>query len=115
MVAATLQDIIRRFKSSKFGSKDIVRTSFEKLPDKVRTELRSRLNKSFNCSQSILIPLFFTNLTLEIYYLITNLEIETVFLRFNSLYLNERNHFKTVLWLIWENKRIKDLGLILEK
>lgn len=36
MVAATLQDIIRRFKASKFGSKDAVRTSFDTFPEKVR-------------------------------------------------------------------------------
>lgn len=35
MVAATLQDIIRRFKSSKFGCRDPVRTCFETFPDKV--------------------------------------------------------------------------------
>jgi starch phosphorylase len=35
LVAATLQDIIRRFKSSKFGSRDPIRTSFEAFPDKV--------------------------------------------------------------------------------
>lgn len=35
MVAATLQDIIRRFKSSKFGSRDPVRTNFDAFPDKV--------------------------------------------------------------------------------
>lgn len=35
MVAATLQDIIRRFKASKFGSKDAIRTSFDTFPDKV--------------------------------------------------------------------------------
>lgn len=34
-MAATLQDIIRRFKASKFGSRDIVRTDFSTLPDKV--------------------------------------------------------------------------------
>lgn len=38
MVAATLQDIIRRFKSSKFGCRDPVRTSFETFPDKVRVQ-----------------------------------------------------------------------------
>lgn len=37
MVAATLQDIIRRFKASKFGSTEVVRTDLTKLPDKVRT------------------------------------------------------------------------------
>uniref|UniRef100_A0A8C8HP06 Alpha-1,4 glucan phosphorylase n=1 Tax=Oncorhynchus tshawytscha TaxID=74940 RepID=A0A8C8HP06_ONCTS len=35
VVAATLQDIIRRFKSSKFGCRDPVRTSFETFPEKV--------------------------------------------------------------------------------
>lgn len=38
VVAATLQDIIRRFKSSKFGCRDPVRTSFETFPDKVRVQ-----------------------------------------------------------------------------
>lgn len=36
VVSATLQDIIRRFKVSKFGSREIVRTDFSKLPDKVK-------------------------------------------------------------------------------
>uniref|UniRef100_A0A672Q6J8 Alpha-1,4 glucan phosphorylase n=1 Tax=Sinocyclocheilus grahami TaxID=75366 RepID=A0A672Q6J8_SINGR len=39
VVAATLQDIIRRFKASKFGSRDIVRTDFSTLPDKVAIQL----------------------------------------------------------------------------
>uniref|UniRef100_A0A803YID4 Alpha-1,4 glucan phosphorylase n=1 Tax=Meleagris gallopavo TaxID=9103 RepID=A0A803YID4_MELGA len=39
VVAATLQDIIRRFKSSKFGCQDPVRTSFETFPDKVAIQL----------------------------------------------------------------------------
>lgn len=39
LVAATLQDIIRRFKSSRFGSRDPVRTSFETFPDKVAIQL----------------------------------------------------------------------------
>lgn len=39
MVAATLQDIIRRFKSSKFGCRSPVRTSFESFPDKVAIQL----------------------------------------------------------------------------
>ncbi|XP_056020712.1 glycogen phosphorylase, muscle form-like isoform X2 [Ostrea edulis] len=34
LVAATLQDILRRFKSSKFGSRDPVRRSFESFSDK---------------------------------------------------------------------------------
>lgn len=37
-MAATLQDIIRRFKSSRFGSRDPVRTSFDAFPDKVSNE-----------------------------------------------------------------------------
>lgn len=36
VVAATLQDIIRRFKASKFGSTEVVRTDLTKLPDKVK-------------------------------------------------------------------------------
>ncbi|XP_053304737.1 glycogen phosphorylase, muscle form [Spea bombifrons] len=39
VVAATLQDIIRRFKSSKFGCRDAVRTSFEAFPEKVAIQL----------------------------------------------------------------------------
>ncbi|XP_078284261.1 glycogen phosphorylase, muscle form-like [Rhinoraja longicauda] len=39
VVAATLQDIIRRFKSSKFGSRDPVRTTFEAFPEKVAIQL----------------------------------------------------------------------------
>ena len=35
VVAATLQDIIRRFKSSKFGSTEFVRMDLSTLPDKV--------------------------------------------------------------------------------
>lgn len=39
MCAATLQDIIRRYKSSKFGSREAVRTTFESLPEKVAIQL----------------------------------------------------------------------------
>ncbi|KAM8900074.1 glycogen phosphorylase, muscle form-like [Spinachia spinachia] len=39
VVSATLQDIIRRFKVSKFGSREIVRTDFSKLPEKVAIQL----------------------------------------------------------------------------
>lgn len=39
MVAATLQDIIRRYKSSKFGSKEHHRTDFDSFPDKVAIQL----------------------------------------------------------------------------
>lgn len=35
----TLKDIIRRYKSSKFGCRDAVRTSFETFPDKVAIQL----------------------------------------------------------------------------
>jgi Glucan phosphorylase len=34
-----LQDIIRRFKASKFGCRDAVRTSFDAFPDKVAIQL----------------------------------------------------------------------------
>ncbi|XP_024916382.1 glycogen phosphorylase, brain form isoform X2 [Cynoglossus semilaevis] len=39
LVAATLQDVVRRFKSSKIGSRDPVRTSFEMFPEKVAIQL----------------------------------------------------------------------------
>ncbi|XP_072169352.1 glycogen phosphorylase, brain form-like [Diadema setosum] len=39
MVTASLQDIIRRFKSSKFGCRDPVRTSFDSFPEKVAIQL----------------------------------------------------------------------------
>ncbi|XP_010578792.1 PREDICTED: glycogen phosphorylase, muscle form-like, partial [Haliaeetus leucocephalus] len=39
VVAATLHDIIRRFKSAKFGSRDPVRTAFDTFPDKVAIQL----------------------------------------------------------------------------
>ncbi|KAG5884086.1 hypothetical protein JTB14_027769 [Gonioctena quinquepunctata] len=39
MCAATLQDIIRRFKSAKFGTREATRTDFELLPDKVAIQL----------------------------------------------------------------------------
>lgn len=39
MVAATLQDIIRRYKSSKFGSREHYRTDFTAFPDKVAIQL----------------------------------------------------------------------------
>jgi len=35
VVCATVQDIIRRFKSSIFGCRDPIRTSFDAFPDKV--------------------------------------------------------------------------------
>lgn len=39
MCAATLQDIIRRYKASKFGSREAVRTDFSHFPDKVAIQL----------------------------------------------------------------------------
>jgi starch phosphorylase len=39
MVAATLQDIIRRFKASKFGCRDAIRTDFTSFPEKVAIQL----------------------------------------------------------------------------
>ncbi|GLH12593.1 Alpha-1,4 glucan phosphorylase [Gryllus bimaculatus] len=39
MCAATLQDLIRRFKASKFGVRTAVRTNFEHFPDKVAIQL----------------------------------------------------------------------------
>uniref|UniRef100_A0A4W6D1Y4 Alpha-1,4 glucan phosphorylase n=1 Tax=Lates calcarifer TaxID=8187 RepID=A0A4W6D1Y4_LATCA len=46
VVSATLQDIIRRFKVSKFGSREIARTDFSKLPDKVKRKIQQN---SFLC------------------------------------------------------------------
>jgi starch phosphorylase len=39
LCAATLQDIIRRFKTSKFGSREITRHDFSHFPDKVAIQL----------------------------------------------------------------------------
>lgn len=39
MCAATLQDIIRRYKASKFGSREAVRNTFEHFPEKVAIQL----------------------------------------------------------------------------
>lgn len=39
MVAATLQDIIRRFKSAKFGTRAATRNNFDSFPDKVAIQL----------------------------------------------------------------------------
>ena len=39
LCAATLHDVIRRFKASKFGSTTVVRTDFTKMPDKVAVQL----------------------------------------------------------------------------
>uniref|UniRef100_A0A915AFH5 Alpha-1,4 glucan phosphorylase n=3 Tax=Parascaris univalens TaxID=6257 RepID=A0A915AFH5_PARUN len=39
LVASTLQDIIRRFKSSKYGCRDTIRADFSSFPDKVAIQL----------------------------------------------------------------------------
>lgn len=39
LVAATLQDIIRRFKSSKYGCRDAIRVDFDAFPEKVAIQL----------------------------------------------------------------------------
>jgi len=39
LCAATLSDVVRRFKHSKFGSKEISRADFTKMPDKVAIQL----------------------------------------------------------------------------
>ncbi|XP_072284549.1 glycogen phosphorylase, liver form [Pyxicephalus adspersus] len=39
VVAASLQDIIRRFKASRFGCRDTIRTGFDAFPDKVAIQL----------------------------------------------------------------------------
>ncbi|KAM4664625.1 glycogen phosphorylase, liver form [Discoglossus pictus] len=39
VVAASLQDIIRRFKASKFGSRESIRTGFDSFPEKVAIQL----------------------------------------------------------------------------
>ncbi|XP_044925282.1 glycogen phosphorylase, liver form isoform X1 [Mustela putorius furo] len=39
VVAATLQDVIRRFKASKFGSTDSTKTAFDAFPDQVAIQL----------------------------------------------------------------------------
>merc|ERR1719430_1938646 len=39
LCAATLHDVIRRFKASKFGSREVARTDFSQMPDKVAVQL----------------------------------------------------------------------------
>jgi len=39
LCAATLNDVVRRFKASKFGSREVVRTEFELMPEKVAIQL----------------------------------------------------------------------------
>eukprot|EP00061_Rhincodon_typus_P006170 g26520.t1 len=52
VVAATLQDVIRRFKSSKFGSREVVRTTFDAFPDKVMTWQEGWANENPCCLES---------------------------------------------------------------
>uniref|UniRef100_A0A8C0J334 Alpha-1,4 glucan phosphorylase n=1 Tax=Chelonoidis abingdonii TaxID=106734 RepID=A0A8C0J334_CHEAB len=44
VVAATLQDVIRRFKASKFGSTESIRTIFESFPDQVNHAFHFLIN-----------------------------------------------------------------------
>jgi len=39
LCAATLNDVVRRFKASKFGSREVARTNFDLMPDKVAIQL----------------------------------------------------------------------------
>lgn len=39
LCAATLQDVVRRFKHSQFGSRKVARTDFSKMPEKVAIQL----------------------------------------------------------------------------
>jgi len=39
LCAATLHDVVRRFKASKFGSREVARTDFDMMPDKVAIQL----------------------------------------------------------------------------
>merc|ERR1712002_7421 len=39
LCAATLNDVVRRFKASKFGSREVSRTNFDLMPDKVALQL----------------------------------------------------------------------------
>lgn len=55
VVSATLQDIIRRFKVSKFGSREIARTDFSKLPDKVK-QIRKASPTCCCCVKPPLLP-----------------------------------------------------------
>uniref|UniRef100_A0A8B9JL36 Alpha-1,4 glucan phosphorylase n=1 Tax=Astyanax mexicanus TaxID=7994 RepID=A0A8B9JL36_ASTMX len=68
VVAATLQDIVRRFKASKFGSREIVRTDFTFLPDKVCWTLLfsslcifSRGNKTLKLSNDLKTKIYIVN------------------------------------------------------
>uniref|UniRef100_A0A673KG00 Alpha-1,4 glucan phosphorylase n=1 Tax=Sinocyclocheilus rhinocerous TaxID=307959 RepID=A0A673KG00_9TELE len=54
VVAATLQDIIRRFKASKFGSTEVVRMDLTTLPDK---NIQHNLCPSFVCFVQVAIQL----------------------------------------------------------
>merc|ERR1719391_1385957 len=39
LCAATLNDVVRRFKASKFGSREVSRTDFDMMPEKVAIQL----------------------------------------------------------------------------
>lgn len=59
LVAATLQDILRRFKSSKFGSRDPVRRSFESFSDKVNWKLNPFQNANMKLIKYVLTVWFY--------------------------------------------------------
>ena len=44
LVAATLQDIVRRFKFSNYGVRDVTRVDFDSFPDKVNNLILLKLN-----------------------------------------------------------------------
>ena len=39
LVSATLQDIVRRYKTSQYGSRELVRKSFKDFPEKVQKDI----------------------------------------------------------------------------
>ncbi|VDK82945.1 unnamed protein product [Litomosoides sigmodontis] len=52
LVAATLQDIIRRFKSSKYGCRDAVRSSLDSFPEKIVADVSESIVKELQYSIS---------------------------------------------------------------
>ena len=52
LCAATLHDVVRRFKATKFGSREVARTDFNMLPDKVTCMIQIRKL----CRFQILLP-----------------------------------------------------------
>lgn len=56
VVAATLQDVIRRFKASKFGSTNSTRTAFDAFPDQASIRSLNRNNYGGQDFPSNLLP-----------------------------------------------------------